>query len=338
MSSLSDSRESCTDLPNSGSKHPNTNNTISLKGNRKKTFWMNILFVMQASIMMSRLSSTNAFLSRIPKSATTQRLGESARNHLHSRITPAFNHFRQRNRLYKSYNINEDIAEFSSTADGGYNRPAVQWYPGHIAKAERQLSETLKVVDVVVEVRDARACKATAHPRVGEWCAGRPRIVVLTHLDMVPKAASSTWRKAYETLGAESWDEAPINKQVANQAKQARQFRSRFDVNGGPGSSKKKNRDKNVSYEEKIEMKRSNITPVEQVLFVNAKQGQGIHALHRAIFKAGAHVQERRERRGLNPRALRVGIIGYPNVGKVRELYVASKWRSGMIDSCERYP
>ena len=57
---------------------------------------------------------------------------------------------------------------------------------------------------------------------------------------------------------------------------------------------------------------------MEQVLFVNAKQGEGIHALHRAIFKAGSHVQERRERRGLKSRPLRVGIIGYPNVGKVR--------------------
>lgn len=55
---------------------------------------------------------------------------------------------------------------------------------------------------------------------------------------------------------------------------------------------------------------------MEQVLFVDAKQGQGIHALHRAIFKAGAHVQERRDRRGLKERPLRVGIIGYPNVGK----------------------
>jgi hypothetical protein len=144
---------------------------------------------------------------------------------------------------------------------------------------------------------------------------GSPRIVVLTHLDMVPKAASATWRKAYDTLGAERWDEAPINRQVANQAKQARDIRSRFD---NDGNAKKKSKWKNASFDDRIETENTKITPVEQVLFVNAKQGQGIHALHRAIFKAGAHVQERRERRGLNPRPLRVGIIGYPNVGKVR--------------------
>jgi hypothetical protein len=188
--------------------------------------------------------------------------------------------------------------------ESGYQRPGVNWYPGHIAKAERQLSETLKAVDVVVEVRDARACKATAHPRVGEWCAGRPRIVVLTHLDMTPKSAVRAWQKAYDVLGAERWDDAPINAQVANQAKQARNIRFRY-----------KDDKKNQGQKGK---KAPTITPVEQVLFVNAKQGQGIHMLTRAIFKAGAHVQERRERRGLNPRALRVGVIGYPNVGKVR--------------------
>ena len=40
----------------------------------------------------------------------------------------------------------------------------MQWYPGHIAKAERQLKEQLKLVDVVLEVRDARIPMATAHP------------------------------------------------------------------------------------------------------------------------------------------------------------------------------
>jgi hypothetical protein len=213
-------------------------------------------------------------------------------------------------------------AEYSSLTNDGtyYTRPVVQWYPGHIAKAERQLAETLKAVDVVVEVRDARICKATAHPRVGEWCAGRPRIVVLTHLDTVPRAAVNSWKRAYETLGAERWDDAPINRQVANQAQQAQNIRNQY-VDPEGRNKKIRNNEKlnhNPSTYKKIEPI-GTITPVEEVLFVDAKQGQGIHALHRAIFKAGEHVQERRERRGLNPRALRVGIIGYPNVGKVRQ-------------------
>jgi len=182
----------------------------------------------------------------------------------------------------------------------GYKRPAVQWYPGHIAKAERQLSETLKSVDVIVEVRDARACKATSHSKVAEWCAGRPRIVVLTHVDKIPKLSIVSWKRSYETFGAGRWD-GEVNSQVFNQAMQKKMERSKYRDNK---SIKKKKKNAN------------NISNVDHFLFVNAKMGQGIHALNRAILKAGAHIQERRGRRGLKDRALRVGVIGYPNVGK----------------------
>lgn len=193
-------------------------------------------------------------------------------------------------------NVNNESAELYDTLSG-YKLPTVQWYPGHIAKAERQLAETLRAVDVVVEVRDARICKATSHTNVGEWCAGRPRIVVLTHVDQIPKASLREWQDSYEKFGAGRWD-AEATAQVRNQAVQAAMERTKY-----------------VPNVKKAEQHHT-VSPVENVLFVNAKQGQGIHAIKRAIFKAGAHVQERRQRRGLKERALRVGIIGYPNVGK----------------------
>ena len=51
--------------------------------------------------------------------------------------------------------------------------PTIQWYPGHIAKAERKLHEVLSAVDVVVEVRDARIPTSTTHPSVEEWLRNR---------------------------------------------------------------------------------------------------------------------------------------------------------------------
>lgn len=185
-----------------------------------------------------------------------------------------------------------------------HTRNVVQWYPGHIAKAERLLKETfLKSVDVVVEVRDARVAKATAHPKVGEWCAGRPRLVVLTHVDMIPNNCKRAWMNAYDKFGAESYhgvDIDDVDGEILNKAKQAAWERSKYVAI----DNKKK------------DMNNDLILPVEDVLFVNAKDGSGIHALKRAIAKAGAHIQERRARRGLKGRALRVGILGYPNVGK----------------------
>lgn len=169
----------------------------------------------------------------------------------------------------------------------GYSRPVIQWYPGHIAKAERRLKETFQAVDVVVEVRDARASKATSHPKVSEWVgAGRPRLVVFTHVDLVPTASMRAWKQHYEI-------------QLA-----AAQKNSNDDTLEDDTELPKQQNANN------------NNEPV-QFLWVNAKQGQGVQALHRAIFKAGAYVQERRQRRGLKDRPLRVGLMGYPNVGYV---------------------
>jgi len=191
---------------------------------------------------------------------------------------------------------------------GGYKRPSVNWYPGHIAKAEKMLSETLKSVDVVIEVRDARAPKATAHPRVAEWAAGRPRVVVLTKVDMVPKLSSAKWRQSYEHFGAGNWD-YEVDLQTRNQALQAVSERGKYDTTANSissNSNSKKGRKK---------MKQI-VSRVENVLFIDAKRGQGVHAIHRAVLKAGSHVNERRKKRGLSERPLRVGVIGYPNVGK----------------------
>jgi ribosome biogenesis GTPase A len=183
----------------------------------------------------------------------------------------------------------------------GYSRPVVQWYPGHIAKAERQLKETFKAVDVVVEVRDARAAKATSHPMVGAWCAGRPRLVVLTHVDAIPSVSQTAWTKAFTAYGAEHPDQANvIDKQVQNQASQALRERLKYSPVAPSTATAAPKINSNV----------------EHFFFVNAKDGAGIHALTRAIFRSGSHVQERRGRRGLKERPLRVGVIGYPNVGK----------------------
>jgi len=61
----------------------------------------------------------------------------------------------------------DDELQQARQADASLQIHMVQWYPGHIAKAERQLKEQLKMVDVVFEVRDARIPQSTAHPQVG---------------------------------------------------------------------------------------------------------------------------------------------------------------------------
>jgi len=140
--------------------------------------------------------------------------------------------------------------------DVAAERPQIQWYPGHIAKAERLMSEVLSMVDVVVELRDARVPHSTTHPSLPGWVGSRGHVLAINRIDSVPDKALNAWARALQ------------------------------DADG----------------------------PEPQL--VDAREGRGVDELKRAILQAGAGVNTRRKRRGINPRPVRAAILGYPNVGK----------------------
>ncbi len=83
--------------------------------------------------------------------------------------------------------------------------PAIQWYPGHIAKAERALAEQLKRVDVVLEVRDARIPLATWHPQISQWTMNKERVLVLNRVDMISVTARSRWESWLRDQGEQPY-------------------------------------------------------------------------------------------------------------------------------------
>ena len=83
--------------------------------------------------------------------------------------------------------------------------PAIQWYPGHIAKAEKALKEQLKRVDVVLEVLDARIPLATHHPQVAQWVGSKARVLVLNRVDMILPQAQQVWMKWFKAQGEEPY-------------------------------------------------------------------------------------------------------------------------------------
>lgn len=82
-----------------------------------------------------------------------------------------------------------------------YKLNLIQWYPGHIAKAEKNLQEQLKRVDVVLEVRDARIPLATHHPRISEWVGSKTRVLVLNRVDMILPQVRSQWVEYFKNQG-----------------------------------------------------------------------------------------------------------------------------------------
>ena len=78
----------------------------------------------------------------------------------------------------------------------------IHWYPGHIAKAERQLKEKLNLVDVVIEVRDARIPLSSSYTNIKKLLGEKPRLLLLNKADLVEKEELKNWVKYLkETTG-----------------------------------------------------------------------------------------------------------------------------------------
>jgi len=71
----------------------------------------------------------------------------------------------------------------------------IQWYPGHIAKAEKQLLEQLKLVDVVIEVRDSRILMSSKHPKIEKWVEGKSHILVCNRIDAISTTVKTQWMR-----------------------------------------------------------------------------------------------------------------------------------------------
>lgn len=100
--------------------------------------------------------------------------------------------------------------------------PPIQWYPGHIAKAEKELRDQLKRVDVVLEVRDTRIPLSTHHPQVREWVGSKARVLVLNRMDMIPPGMRQAWTEWFQAQGeTPHFTDAKAGKGVASVAKAA---------------------------------------------------------------------------------------------------------------------
>ena len=77
----------------------------------------------------------------------------------------------------------------------------IQWYPGHMTKTRRQIEADLKLVDVVVEIIDARIPASSRNPDIDAICAGKPRLIVLNRADQADPAQNRGWGTYFREKG-----------------------------------------------------------------------------------------------------------------------------------------
>lgn len=73
----------------------------------------------------------------------------------------------------------------------------LQWYPGHMAKTRRLIEDHLKLIDVVVEIADARIPFSSRNPSFDELLGKKPRLIVLNKSDLADKEITKQWIEAY---------------------------------------------------------------------------------------------------------------------------------------------
>lgn len=77
----------------------------------------------------------------------------------------------------------------------------VQWYPGHMTKAKRAMQEDIRLVDLIIELVDARAPLSSRNPDIDELGKGKARLILLNKADLAFEAANEAWSRYFKSKG-----------------------------------------------------------------------------------------------------------------------------------------
>ncbi len=78
---------------------------------------------------------------------------------------------------------------------------SINWYPGHMAKTKREITEDLKLIDVVVELLDSRIPLSSQNPDIAELTKGKKKIIVLNKVDLADMAQNEVWKNYFNQKG-----------------------------------------------------------------------------------------------------------------------------------------
>ena len=151
-----------------------------------------------------------------------------------------------------------------------YHEININWYPGHMAKTKRQIIEDLKLIDIVVEILDARIPISSRNPDIEQYIKSKKRLVVLNKFDLADAAENQKWVKFYENQGIEA-------------------------------------------------------------VLVNSNSGDGIDNAIKKIEKINKDNQKKFENKGRIGKAIRVMVLGIPNVGKSSFINRVTKKNSATV-------
>ena len=82
-----------------------------------------------------------------------------------------------------------------------YEKLVIQWFPGHMTKAQRMIEENMSLVDAVCEILDARIPFSSRNPDIDRLCGDKPRLIILNRTDLADPKITELWRKYFLAQG-----------------------------------------------------------------------------------------------------------------------------------------
>ncbi len=106
-------------------------------------------------------------------------------------------------------------------SDQNTTKTNINWFPGHMTKAKRQMEEHIKMVDMVIELRDARIPLSSENPLLKDIIGNKPRMVVLTKIDKAEPQETKRWIAHFEKdnaicIGLDLTKPLPMNQMIAH--------------------------------------------------------------------------------------------------------------------------
>ncbi len=91
--------------------------------------------------------------------------------------------------------------EKNSGQENKINKARINWYPGHMAKTRRQITEDLKLIDVVIEILDSRIPISSRNPDIAKLTENKDKIIILNKSDLADQKQNEQWVKHFQKQG-----------------------------------------------------------------------------------------------------------------------------------------
>ena len=91
------------------------------------------------------------------------------------------------------------VEKKNNDSQKSFSSVGINWFPGHMAKAKREIKEKIDLIDIVFEVIDARIPKSSKNNDIEDIIKNKPRILIMTKSDLCDKSITLEWKKYYES-------------------------------------------------------------------------------------------------------------------------------------------